>query len=48
MSGALVLALWAQQLRAVRMLERDQLAAPPPVPAPRALPRLRPRLPVQP
>ena len=48
MSGALVLALWAQQLRAVRMLERAQTTAPPPAPAPRALPRLRPRLPVQP
>ena len=47
MSGALVLALWAQQLRAVRMLERAEPAAPGAAPA-RALPRLRPQLPAQP
>ena len=47
MSGALVLALWAQQLRAVRMLERAEPAGPGAAPA-RALPRLRPQLPAQP
>ena len=38
MSGALVLALWAQQLRAVRMLERAEPAAPARRRAPRAAP----------
>ena len=47
MSGALVLALWAQQIRAVRMLERAEPAGPH-AGAKAVLPRLRPQLPAQP
>jgi hypothetical protein len=47
MSGALVLALWAQQMRAVRMLERAEPAGPRAGAKP-VLPRLRPQLPAQP